>query len=304
MTVEEILKLLNNPASIEDALKEAAKLPFYDNDLFLFNQKRLQYHAGMSDYETVNWISQMKSFLYAKFGDNHSNQITVRNYQSDDQYRWHYLDKKKFRQKLREICRSTNPVKVILVESNIAGFSHHIPDMLLTFIKADQKNLSKYIAGIKGDMERLLYLDDIDTLHYEWTEFMQSCFDLSRPYEQISEEFKEKKFNTRSYIIVQRVSSCGDSWLDYLKVYSDFWNTLMPERPLFLCFHVPENALPRDDASLTEFLCCYSDQYDPVEKDDFVSLCKVYPCYKVAEVIFSCEPMSFKDAVEKLQFCG
>ena len=58
-----IMLLLDNPATIGDALLEAAKLPFRGEDRFLFNQKRQRYQTGMSDYERLNWIGEIKCFL-------------------------------------------------------------------------------------------------------------------------------------------------------------------------------------------------------------------------------------------------
>ncbi len=58
-----IIFLFDDPATIPEALKLAGKLPFKGSDRFLFNQKRQRYHAGMSDYERLNWIAEMKCFL-------------------------------------------------------------------------------------------------------------------------------------------------------------------------------------------------------------------------------------------------
>ncbi len=58
-----IIQLLDNSATIGEALLEAAKLPFIGNDRFLFNQKRQRYQTGMSDYERLNWTDEMKNFL-------------------------------------------------------------------------------------------------------------------------------------------------------------------------------------------------------------------------------------------------
>ncbi len=40
MTVEEIIRMLDNPATIGEALTEAAKLPFRGDDKVRFEQKR------------------------------------------------------------------------------------------------------------------------------------------------------------------------------------------------------------------------------------------------------------------------
>ncbi len=62
-TGENILSLLDNPDTLFDALEQAGKLPFVGSDRFLFQQKRQKFVAGMTDYEKLNWIGEMKCFL-------------------------------------------------------------------------------------------------------------------------------------------------------------------------------------------------------------------------------------------------
>jgi hypothetical protein len=61
--VNNIIRLLGNPETITDALERAENIPFEGSDRFLFNQKRQKYAAGMNDYDRLNWINEMKSFL-------------------------------------------------------------------------------------------------------------------------------------------------------------------------------------------------------------------------------------------------
>jgi len=63
MTVDEIFRLLDNPATIGEALIEAAKLPFRGEYKILFQQKRQKYIAGLSDYERPIWVGEMKNLL-------------------------------------------------------------------------------------------------------------------------------------------------------------------------------------------------------------------------------------------------
>jgi len=58
-----ILQLLDNPATIGDALQEAAKLPFRGDDKVRFQQKRQRYIDGLSDHERARWVGEMKNFL-------------------------------------------------------------------------------------------------------------------------------------------------------------------------------------------------------------------------------------------------
>ena len=63
MTVEEIIRMLDNPATLGDALLEAAKLPFRGDDKVRFQQKRQRYIDGLSDHERPRWVGEMKAFL-------------------------------------------------------------------------------------------------------------------------------------------------------------------------------------------------------------------------------------------------
>ena len=63
MTVEEIIRMLDNPATFGDALLEAAKLPFRGDDKVRFEQKRQRYIDGLSDHERPRWVGEMKAFL-------------------------------------------------------------------------------------------------------------------------------------------------------------------------------------------------------------------------------------------------
>ncbi|MEI6652053.1 MAG: SUMF1/EgtB/PvdO family nonheme iron enzyme [Chlorobiaceae bacterium] len=63
MTVEKIIRMLDNPATIGEALTEAAKLPFSGDDKVRFKQKQQQYIDGLSDHERPRWVGEMKNFL-------------------------------------------------------------------------------------------------------------------------------------------------------------------------------------------------------------------------------------------------
>ncbi len=58
-----ILQLLDNPATIGEAFIDAAKLPFRGDDKVRFQQKRQRYIDGLSDYERPRWVGEMKNFL-------------------------------------------------------------------------------------------------------------------------------------------------------------------------------------------------------------------------------------------------
>ena len=63
MTVEEIIRMLDNPATLGDALLEAAKLPFRGDDKVRFQQKRQHYIDGLTDHERPRWVGEMRNFL-------------------------------------------------------------------------------------------------------------------------------------------------------------------------------------------------------------------------------------------------
>ena len=60
---KKIMQLLDNPATIGEALLEAAKLPFRGDDKVRFQQKRQRYIDGLSDHERPRWVGEMKNFL-------------------------------------------------------------------------------------------------------------------------------------------------------------------------------------------------------------------------------------------------
>ncbi len=60
---KDIMQLLDNPATIGEALLEAAKLPFRGDDKVRFQQKRQRYFDGLSDHERPCWVGEMKNFL-------------------------------------------------------------------------------------------------------------------------------------------------------------------------------------------------------------------------------------------------
>jgi len=78
MTVEDMIRMLDNPATIGDALLEAAKLPFRGDDKVRFQQKRQRYIDGLSDHERPRWVGEMKAFLSLYDGSTSSDNIPDR----------------------------------------------------------------------------------------------------------------------------------------------------------------------------------------------------------------------------------
>ncbi len=62
--VQKIIDMLDDPATIPDALREAETIPFRGRDRYTFNDKRQRFIAGMANHEKLEWIDQLKIFLY------------------------------------------------------------------------------------------------------------------------------------------------------------------------------------------------------------------------------------------------
>jgi hypothetical protein len=67
--VQKIIDMLDDPATIGDALREAETIPFSSHNRLIFNMKTNKYYVGMSDYEKINWIQEMKSFIAQYLGN-------------------------------------------------------------------------------------------------------------------------------------------------------------------------------------------------------------------------------------------
>jgi len=58
-----VIRMFDNPATIGEALLEAAKLPFRGDDRVRFQQKLQQYIAGLSDHQLIQWLGEIKVLL-------------------------------------------------------------------------------------------------------------------------------------------------------------------------------------------------------------------------------------------------
>jgi formylglycine-generating enzyme required for sulfatase activity len=63
MTFKEMIRMFDNPATLGEALIEAAQLPFRGEHEILFQQKRQKYISGLTDYERPIWVGEMKNLL-------------------------------------------------------------------------------------------------------------------------------------------------------------------------------------------------------------------------------------------------
>lgn len=308
MTVEEIIRMFDNPATIGDALLLAAKLPFWGDDKARFNQKRLQYIDGQSDHQLIQWVGQMKGFLSIYEGC--SVVVTpdegFRNYTFDREKQWHYLDKKHFRERVGEICRDRdNPVKAIFIEHNVDAFSDQMDEILRSFIKEDHEEIHESLSPTEGKMSHVINLDNSEKLGASWADFMRKIFRVSPNHEKIPAELRlNTDFYAKSHIIVHSVGKLDGRFIENFKLYYSFWAALCPEHPVFLClFLPPEHSLPRYVHTLPHWILCYCNEYETVGPYHFTCFFKDYTCYQKDEELCRGSSMSFSDAVTKLRYC-
>jgi len=305
MTVEEIIRMFDNPAMIGEALIEAAKLTFSGEHKMRFEQKRLRYIDGLRDHERPVWVGEMKNLLSLCIDtDDLSDIKKPGNYRADALNRWHYLDKQELRRRVKEMCRKRDiPVKVLFIENNTDAFSDYTDEILRSFIKADHQAIHQTLTETKGEMSHVLYLEHGDQIRDEWTDLMERSFGLSAACEKISEAFQQKGLHRQSHIIVHSVDQLAESFSENFQLYYNLWTTLLPEQPIFLCIHLPEQSLPREEAQLPYGICCYSDRYDMVTHLHFTRFFKDFKCYHRDEELCTGDSMSFRDAVKKLHYC-
>ncbi len=308
MTVEEIIRMLQNPATIGDALLLAAKLPFRGDDKVRFEQKRQKYIDGLSDHDRPRWVGEMKNFLsmYEGCSVGAVDGEGFRSYTFDREKQWHYLDKKNFRERVGEICcDGNNPVKVIFIEHSVDAFSDQMDEILRSFIKEDHEEIHDILSPTEGKMSHVIKFDNSEKLGASWADFMRKVFRVSPNHEKISAELRlNTDFYAKSHIIVHSVGKLDGTFRDNFQLYYNFWAALCPEHPVFLClFLPPEHSLPRDINPLPHWILCYCNEYETVGPYHFTCFFKEYKCYQENRSLYTCEPMSFSDAVTKLRYC-
>lgn len=306
MTVEEIIRMFDNPAIIGDALLEAAKLPFRGDDKVRFEQKRQHYIDGLTDHERPRWVGEMKNFLsmYDGLIVATTDGEGFRNYTFDRDNQWHYLDKVNFRERVREICWDRdNAVKVIFIEKNEDALSDQMDEILKSFIKEDHEEIHKSLSPPEGKMGHIINFDNREKLEKSWADFMRKFFHVPPIHEKIPGELRKTDFYAKSHIIVHSVGKLDSAFRDNFQLYYSFWAALEPEHPVFLCLFLEEHSLPRDIEPLPHWVLCYCDQYETVTPYHFSCFFKDNKCYLRDEDLCRCTPMSFSDAVKKLHYC-
>ena len=293
MTIEDIIRLLSNPATIMGALREAEKIQFTDRDRTVFEMKRDKFHVGMSDYDKVNCIDELKG-LILKYEMNSNEDLKL----------WHHLDKQQLKERFKKLRKDKNPLKVIFIEYDEEALSSEIHDILFSDYKYYySSDITKFKGDIKGDtIHYKLDLSKIDDIEDDWAEFFGGVFELSGNLAEIKAKFIKENKHKENNFIVQFIHNFN---ADNFEAYYLLWESLTLERPLFLCFHVKENVLPAIPAR-SNYLFCHSFTKDMVDYHEFGFFFSTYKQWynknqKLCES--SNSPMCFRDAVEKLRSC-
>ena len=293
MTIEDIIRLLSNPATLMDALHEAEKIPFTDRDRTVFNLKRDKFHVGMNDNDKVNCIDELKG-LFSKYEMNSNEDLKL----------WHHLDKQQLKERFKKLRRDQNLLKVIFIEYNEEALSSEIHDILFSDYKYYySSDVTKFKGDIKGDtIHYKLDLSKIDEIEDDWAEFVGGVFELSGNLTEIKEKFTKENKHKENNFIVQFINNYN---ADNFEAYYLLWESLTLDKPLFLCFHVKESVLPATPARSNYLFCDarISDKVDHYDFDCFFSTYKQWYNKNSKLCKSSCEPMNFRDAVMELRSC-
>jgi hypothetical protein len=297
MAVEEIIRMLENPATIGDALLLAAKLPFEGDDKVRFNQKRLQYIDDLSDHQLIQWVGQMKGFLsiYEGCSVGATEGEEFRGDTFDKINRWHHLDKQKMKKVFKRLWNNKKMVNVFFIERNPDAYAHDLHIILQTFCERTFET----VCVVKMDLEYPLDFADAET---DFAHFMHSFFDINVALMRNSESVQSRIFDTQVHFVVQSIDDF--SYTNFIKYY-DLWAALEPKEPLFLFFYVDPGSLTEDIELLENYCLCRYDDHEQVDGKAF----QVFfsdpksPLKNHNLDIYNSPPMTFKQAVEELKFC-
>jgi len=208
------------------------------------------------------------------------------------------LDKKELKQKFEDLCDDdSNLVKVFIIERNSDSYSHQIHNILKTY--CTHVFPGQPIGHLRGSMQDTLNMSNLNHLEGDFTRYMQLYFDISGvPLDQIPTTFRN--IQKQIYFIVQSIEKFS---FEKFEVYYKYWTDLKPIKPVFLFFHVKKNSLREDITSLSNFhFCRYNDDKE-VDGDDFMNLFSGPNLSSRQNELCKCEPMSFAEAVKKLEEC-
>ena len=286
---DRIMDLLNDAATIAEALILAEKLPFRGNDHFLFEQLRRDYNKNNSDSDLLDRIRQF--LLYYNPENINNKESQAEQYRDDQIAPWHHLDKKTIKQKFRQLWLDKKSfVKVIFIEKNADSFSHYLHNILKTYYERDL--LKKPIGAIKGGMSDSPVISDLKELKKDFAFYVENYFGISGVTEKMHEE---------TFFIVQSIDNF--SYKDF-KSYYRLWVKLKPEKPLFLFFHIDPGALRGVEIDIPNYYLCRCEEHEKVNGNDFMTFisdsAKEGIFYEDTDIC-RCEPITFAEAVPKLE---
>jgi hypothetical protein len=291
MTIEEIIALIQNQGTIADGLANAEGIPFSEADRSLFEMKRVKYAAGMTDYEKVNWIQEMTAFL-------HRYRTQYGSYQSDPLKSWHHFDKRELKRNFDRLSRSSGHLKVLFIEYDDDPLSYQVHEILFSHHNSAQQN-TEPAGTIKGGTDSELDLSDDNYLDRQWSDFMRNVFGISKAV-SVSDGFRDKNFGAQTHFVVQKIYRFN---ADNFDRYYALWKTLSLEEPLFLFLYVDPDVI-ESAPSGESILHCPCDMHSVVKKEDFTLFYARHGhSYKEDLTLCRCNPMPFRDALERLQFC-
>ena len=302
MSVEEIIMMLENPASIDEALREAAKLPFRGDDKVRFKQKQQQYIDGLSDHDRPRWVGEMKNLL-SLYDDSPDDDLP-----EDDSRescpRWHHLDKTNLKNAFKDLCLDKKQkIKVVLIEPNFNAYSFQLHNILHSYYSHEFRQPQSSIKGsMKGSMRDSLNILNKKDREKNFMHCMQKYFGITDvTLAQIPYSFKKREERKpETHFIVQKVTS-DFNFSDFNKYYK-LWTSLQPEKPVVLFIHVKE--LPKvseHSPGLSNYCLCRCHENEQVDGDDFQALFDGKFFEPEYIDLCNCEPMTFAEAVKKLR---
>ncbi len=303
MSVEDIIVMLANPATIDEALLEAAKLTFRGEDKVRFKQKQQQYIDGLSDHERPRWVGEMNIFL--SLYDDSSDDDSPEDDSLESCPQWYHLDKKNLKNAFRDLClNQKQKVKVVLIEPNLNAYSLQLHNILHSYYRHEFRQPQSRIKGsIKGSMDDYLNIVNKKDREKHFMHYMRKYFGITNvALTQIPATFKKKEERKpETHFIVQKVIS-DFNFSDFNKYYK-LWASLQPEKPVVLFIHVKE--LPKVSEhfpGLSNYCLCRCHEHEQVDGEDFQALFGGKSFEPGYIKLCNCDPMTFADAVEKLQF--
>jgi len=293
MTVEEIIRMLDDPGSLECVFREAERIEFTEIDRIVFNTKRRKYSIGMSDSEKIDCAFELKCFLYTYVKHNKKAKTGTGNYESDPDKKWCHLDHNEIKHKFDILLSKKHKLNVIMIEDDSQAFSDKIPEILHVYY-CRPGNRQKNLASIKGDsFEDFIYFDSMELMRFKWSDFINTHFEYN--------QFKGKNKHKETYFVVHSVANYNALLIgEYLKL----WESLKLKSPLYVFIHLKEKIRPK--VSLPDnCICLYNDDYESISADVLDHFCDHYhDCYSYDPVqLAGRSSMSYRNALKTLQFC-